>query len=121
MGLRPSDFGRLGSACTGGEKESIYERTKNLERRKRARRAIFRTVEVRVKGALPHQPLLCLQHSRWVTVQPVRGNLIPKMNITLFIRNEKLNIFLFNNFFEKSSILRENSEKLFGGAHLTIF
>ncbi len=28
----------------------------------------------------PLQPLVSLQHGRWVTVRPVRGHLTPKMN-----------------------------------------
>ncbi len=53
--------------------------------------------------------------SNCVTVLPVRGHLTPKMNITFFIRNLMLNIFLFKNFFEKSCIFRENRKKLFWG------
>ncbi len=53
--------------------------------------------------------------SNCVTVRPVRDHLTPKMNITLFIKNLMLNIFLFNNFFEKSFIFRENRKKLFWG------
>ncbi len=61
------------------------------------------------------KPLLYLPH-RWVTVQLVRDHLALKMNIALFIRNLMLNIFLFDNFFEKkNSILWENCEKLFCG------
>ncbi len=37
------------------------------------------------------------------------------MNTTFFMGNEVLNIFLFNNFFEKSNIFRENGEKIFAG------
>ncbi len=53
--------------------------------------------------------------SNQITVGPVRGHLTPKMNIIFFIRNLMLNIFLFNSFFEKSCIFRENREKLFWG------
>ncbi len=37
------------------------------------------------------------------------------MNITFFMGNEVLNIFSFNNFFEKSNIFGENRGKNFGG------
>ncbi len=60
------------------------------------------------------QPLLC-NTSDCVTVRPVRGHLVPKMNIAFFIKNSMRNIFLFNNFFEKSCIFRENRKKLFCG------
>ncbi len=53
--------------------------------------------------------------SNCVTVRPVRGYLTSKMNMAFFIRNLMLNIFLFNNFFEKSCIFRENRKKLFRG------
>ncbi len=51
--------------------------------------------------------------SNCVTVRPVRDHLTPKVNITCFIRNLMLNIFLFDNFFEKSCTFRENRKKLF--------
>ncbi len=54
-------------------------------------------------------------YGRSVIVRPVRGHLTTKINITFFIRNKMPNIFLFNNFFGKSSIFRENCEKLFSG------
>ncbi len=41
--------------------------------------------------------------------------LVPKINITFFIPNYMLNMFSFNNFIQKSSIFRENLEKLFSG------
>ncbi len=63
--------------------------TKNLWRRKCVRRAIFRNVD-----------FLC-NTSNCVTVRLLRSHLSPKMNIAFFIRNLRLNIFLFNNFFEK--------------------
>ncbi len=50
-----------------------------------------------------------------VTVPSVRGHLTLKMNIAFFIRNLMLNIFLFDNFFEKSCIFWENRKKLFWG------
>ncbi len=79
---------------------------KKLWRRRCVRRVIFRNVEVH---------LLPLQHSHWITMRPVRSHLTPKMKLTFFIRNQMLNIILFNNLFEKkSSIFRENSEKRFG-------
>ncbi len=62
-------------------------------------------ISIRRSEGSPLQLLLCLQHDHWVTVRPVRGHLTLKMNITFSIRNQTLNIFLFNNFFEKSSIL----------------
>ncbi len=57
--------------------------------------------------------LLCLQQGRWVTVRPVRGHRTTKMNITFFIRNKMLNIFLFNNFFEKAVFSGKTVKKLF--------
>ncbi len=42
-----------------------------------------------------------------------RGRLATKMNITFFMGNEVLNIFSSNNFFDKSNIFQENSEKQF--------
>ncbi len=48
-----------------------------------------------------------------VTVRPVRGYRTPNMNIAFFIRNLMPNNFLFNSFFEKSCIFRENRKKLF--------
>ncbi len=45
--------------------------------------------------------------SNCVNVQSVRGHLTPKMNIAFFIRNLMLNIFLFNNFFEKNIIFKK--------------
>ncbi len=83
---------------------------KNLWRRKCVRRAIFRNVEVRVEVGY----FVC-NTSHCVTVRPVRGHLAPKMNIAFFIRNLTLNIFLFNNFFEKSCIFRKNRKKMFWG------
>ncbi len=53
--------------------------------------------------------------SNCVTVRPVRVHLTPKLYIAFFIRNLMLNIFLFDNFFEKSCIFRENRKKLFWG------
>ncbi len=41
---------------------------------------------------------------------------MPKMNITYFIKNLILNIFMLNNFFGKSSIFWGNYEELFQGA-----
>ncbi len=38
-----------------------------------------------------------------------------KLNITFFMRNEALNIFSFNNFFDESNIFQENGEKEFLG------
>ncbi len=61
----------------------------------------------------PLQLLFCLQHDHCVTVRPVRGHFTPEKNITFFIKNWMLNIFLFNNFFKKSSIFSGNNEKLF--------
>ncbi len=63
----------------------------------------------------PFNPYFACNTSNCVTVRPVRGHLTPKMNIAFFIRNLMLNIFLFNNFFEKSCIFRENRKKLFWG------
>ncbi len=37
-----------------------------------------------------------------------------KMNITFFMENEVLNIFSFDNFFDKSNIFGENGEKILG-------
>ncbi len=83
--------------------------SKNLWHRKCVRRAIFRTEEV----IRPLQPLLGLRHSRWVTAQPVRGHLTPKMNIILFYQKLDAEYFLFVNFFEKSNIFRQDGKKLF--------
>ncbi len=44
-----------------------------------------------------------------------RKRLATKMNIPFFMGNKVLNIFSFNNFFEKSNIFGENEEKKFGG------
>ncbi len=88
---------------------------KNPWRRKCVRRVIFRKGEVGIRPP-PVQPLPGLQHGCWVAVRPARAHLTLKMNITFFIRNLMLNIFLFHNFFEKkTSIFRENHEKLFWG------
>ncbi len=64
----------------------------------------------------PFNPYFVCNTFNCVTVPPVRGHLTPKMNITFFIRNLMLNISLFDNFFEKSCIFRENRKKRFGGA-----
>ncbi len=89
---------------------------KNLWRRKCVRRAIFRNVEVRVeRGFAPFNPYFVCNASNCVTVRPVRGHLTPKMNIAFFIRNLMPNIFLIDNFFEKSCIFRGNRKKLFWG------
>ncbi len=86
-------------------------------RRKCVRGAIFRTVEVRVEGGVDtFNPYFVCNTSNCVTGRPVRGYLTPKMNIAFFIANFVLNIFLFNNFFEKSCIFRENGKKLFWGS-----
>ncbi len=80
--------------------------TKNLWRRKCISREIFRTVEVRVLFAA--QPL-----HRGVTR---RGSFNTKNEKNFFYHKLDLNIFLFDNFFEKkTSIFRENYEKLFWG------
>ncbi len=63
----------------------------------------------------PFNPYFVCNTSNCVTVRPVRGHLTPKMNITFFIRNLMLNMFLFNNVFEKSCIFRENHKKPFWG------
>ncbi len=65
---------------------------KNLWSRKCVRRVIFWNEKVRIKGD---------EYGRSVAVRPVRAHLTPKINITFFIRKQMLNIFLFNNFFEK--------------------
>ncbi len=39
------------------------------------------------------------------------------MNITFFIGNEVLNIFLFNNLFKKIKIFGENEKKKISGRH----
>ncbi len=72
--------------------------------------------EVRVEGGeAPFNPYFVCNTTNCVTVRPLRGHLPQKMNIAFFIRNLMLNIFLFDNFFEKSCIFRENSKKLFRG------
>ncbi len=82
---------------------------------------IFRNIEVRVEGDIdPFNPYFVCNASNCVTVRPVRGHLTPKMNIAFFIRNLMLNIFLLNNFFEKSNIVGENRGK-FWGENMTIF
>ncbi len=63
----------------------------------------------------PFNPYFVCNTFNCVTVRPVRGHLTPKMIIAFFIRNLMMNIFLFNNFFEKSCIFRENRKKLFWG------
>ncbi len=66
----------------------------NLWPRKCVRRAIFRNIEVRVEeGELCH--CATCQVSSYT-----------KNEYSLFIRNLMLNIFLFNNFFEKSCCSR---------------
>ncbi len=67
------------------------------------------------KGWRVLNPYFVCNTSNYVTVRRVRGHLTQKMNIAFFIRNLMLNIFLFNNFFEKSCIFRENRKKLFWG------
>ncbi len=48
-----------------------------------------------------------------------RAHLTTKINTTFFITSYMLNIFLFNNFFEKKpTIFEENCEKRFGGIHI---
>ncbi len=92
---------------------------KNLWRRKCVRRTIFRNVEVRVERGegdfAPFNHYFVCNTSNCVTVRPVRGHLTSKINIAFFIRNLMPNIFLFDNFFEKSCIFRENRKKLFWG------
>ncbi len=91
---------------------------KNLWRRKCVRREIFRNVEVRIEGGLaPFNPYFVCNTSNYVTVRPVRGHVIPKMNIAFFIRNLLLNIFLLDNFFEKKTIFsKKTAKKCFDGA-----
>ncbi len=105
--LRPRKLGEIVSTLWKRNEET-GKRRKNLWGRKCVRREIFWTVE-RVTFTL------YLGNGHWVTVRPVRGHLTPIMNITFIIRSSMLNIFLFNNFFERSSIFRENREKLFCG------
>ncbi len=50
-----------------------------------------------------------------MTIVRTWSHLTPKWSITFFMGNEVLNIFLFNSFFDKSNIFRENGEKKFGG------
>ncbi len=85
---------------------------KNLWRRKCVRREIFRNVEVRVEGGA----YFIYNTSSCVTVRPVRGLLTPKMNIAFFIRSLMLNIFLFNNFFEKAVFSEKTVKNCRGGA-----
>ncbi len=63
--------------------------------------------EVRQKSdILERRSMLQLLFTTWPLSHcaTVRGHLTPKMNIAFFIRNLMLNIFLFNNFFERSNI-----------------
>ncbi len=68
------------------------------------------------RGLRPFNPYFVCNTSNCDTVRPVRGHLTPKINIVFFSRNLMLNIFLFNNFLQKSCIFRENRKKLFWGA-----
>ncbi len=68
-------------------------------------------------GEAPFNTYFVCNTSDRVTVRPVRGHLTPKMNIDFFIKNLMLNIFLFNNFFEKKATFSEKPAKnCFGGA-----
>ncbi len=104
------------------EKKILENLKRNLRKTRRkykkyvsVRRVIFRNVEERV------DPYFVCNMSNCVTVRPVMGHLTPKINIAFFIRNLMPNICLFDNFFEKSCIFRENGKKTVLGAHLTIF
>ncbi len=69
----------------------------------------------------PLQPLLCLQHVQLCYCATCKG-LTPKMNIAFPIRNLMLNIFLFNNFFQKKNYFqRKPKKKLFWGPILQFF
>ncbi len=61
-----------------------------------------------MKGPNPLQPPFCLRYGPWIAVRPVRGHFIPKMNITFFITNQTLNIFLFDNFLKKQYFPRKH-------------
>ncbi len=45
------------------------------------------------------------------------GHLTPKINITFFITNLRLNIFTVNNFFGKPTNSKETAKNCSGGAH----
>ncbi len=45
-----------------------------------------------------------------------RGHLTPKFNITFFIPNLVLNMFMLNNFFRKSVFFGETAKNCCGGA-----
>ncbi len=92
---------------------------KNLWRRKSVRRGIFRNAEVKVEGDEAPASTLTLFATRPPSVSLCDlGHLTPKMNIAFFIRNLMLNIFLFDNFFEKSCIFRKKPQKTVLGEHL---
>ncbi len=78
------------------EISKMCKKYKYLRRRKCLRRDTYWNIGVRVE-------------------EGKRGHLAPKMNITFYITNYRLNTFLFNNFFEKSSIFRGNHGKPFLG------
>ncbi len=84
--------------------KNCYYIYKNPWRRKCVRIAIFWNVEVRVEGDIQ----LC-------HCAICQGSSYTKNEYRLFIRNLMRNIFLFDNFFEKSCIFRENRKKLFWG------
>ncbi len=97
--------------------EYRFDIKKKIWRRKCVRRAIFRNVDIRVeRGFAPFNPHFVCNTSNCVTVRSGRGHLTPKMNVAFFIRNLMLNIFLYDNFFEKSCIFRETRKKLFWGS-----
>ncbi len=75
--------------------------------------------DLRSSGSPPS--VLTLRQSCWVTVWPLRGHLTLQMNITCFYQKVDAKCFLFNNFLgkkkqKKTSIFRENYEKLHGCA-----
>ncbi len=70
---------------------------KILCRMKCVRKTIFRNVEVRVEGGE-----ITSRHIPWVIVQPVKGHLTAKMNITFFI-TIRCRIFLYSTVSESAA------------------
>ncbi len=49
-----------------------------------------------------------------------KGHLTPKINITFFITNLMINMFVLNKFFEKLVFSGESAQKCYGGAQCVI-
>ncbi len=61
------------------------------------------------------EPLLCLQHVQLRHCATCQGSSHSKNEYSLFYQKFEVEYFLFNNFFEKNCIFRENRKNCFGG------